>query len=382
MNRRVSVEPFPPGEYLQEFMDGKGWTQDDLADVMGRTRQHINRLLQGKTAITPETAHELATAFGTSAEVWMNLQISYELSLAAQEKKDIARRAAIFSKAPIREITKRGWIRPAKKTQLLEKIVCDFLGIANIEDEPVVHVAARKSTSYDSDTAAQVAWYRRCWQLAEHAPAATYVERDLESGIKELLKLAAYPEDARRIPKQLADMGIRFVINQHLTGTKVDGVAFWLDQQSPAIAVSLRHGRIDNLWFNILHEIIHIKHRHNAIIDTDMDAPRAGELPEIEQVANREASNYLVPTEDLDSFVARAGGYFYQARVVQFAQAQEVHPGIVVGQLHHHPEGLEPRQLRKLLAPIREHIIGQAITDGWGNMPILEAKDAYENEAN
>jgi len=363
-------------------MDGRGWTQDDLASVTGRTRQHINRLLQGKTAITPETAHELATAFGTSAEVWMNLQISYELSLVAQENKDIAKRAKIFSKAPIREITKRGWIRPAKKTDALENIVCEFLNIPSIDDEPVVRVAARKSTSYDSDTAAQVAWYRRCWQLAERAPAATYVERDLESGIEELLKLAAYPEDARRIPRQLADMGIRLVINQHLTGTKIDGVAFWLDERSPAIAVSLRHGRIDNLWFNILHEIVHIKYRHFATIDNDMDAARSGDLPEMEIIANREAANYLVPAEELDSFVARAGGYFYQSRVVQFAQVHNLHPGVVVGQLHHHPDGLEQRQLRKLLVPIREHIIGQAITDGWGNMPNLEAKDALDNEAN
>ncbi len=381
MNRRVSVEPFPPGEYLQEFMDGKGWTQDDLARVTGRTRQHINRLLQGKTAITPETAHELATAFGTSAEVWMNLQVSYELSLAAQEHKDIARRAAIYSKAPISEITKRGWIRPAKNIDALDKIVCEFLDIGSINDEPTVRAAAEKLLRMTAIRRAQIAWYRRCWQLAEHAPAATYVESDLERGIEELLKLAAYPEDARRIPRQLADMGIRFVINQHLTGTKIDAVAFWLDQQSPAIAISLRHGRIDNLWFNILHEIVHIKHRHNATIDNDLDS-RSGELPEIEVVANREAANYLVPPDDLNSFVARAGGYFYQSRVVQFAQVHGLHPGIVVGQLHHHPDGLEQRQLRKLLVSIREHIIGQAVTDGWGNMPNLETKDDCDNEKN
>jgi HTH-type transcriptional regulator / antitoxin HigA len=353
-------------------MEGKGWTQDDLAGVLGRTRQHVNRLLQGKTGITPETAHELAKAFGTSAELWANLQMSYELALAANERKEIAQRAAVFSKLPLREVIKRGWIKDSKNIDELEQSVCRFLDIDDISQEPTVRVAARKGTSYEVDTAAQKAWYRRCWQLAEVAPAATYKKSHLETGIQELLKLAAYPEDARRIPKQLADMGIRFVINQHLTGTKIDAVAFWLDAQTPAVAVSLRHGRIDNLWFNLLHELVHIKYDHAASIDVDMESMVGDDLPEIEKIANREAANYLVPADDLQSFVDRAGGYFYQPRVVQFAQAHRVHPGIAVGQLHHHPNGLEPKQLRKLLVSIREHVIGQAVTDGWGNTPNLE----------
>lgn len=372
MDRRVSVEPFPPGEYLQEYMEGKGWSQDDLAAVLGRTRQHVNRLLQGKTGITPEAAHELSKAFGTSAELWMNLQVSFELSLAAQKARQkeaaIAKRAAVYAKAPIREMVKRGWLPKTDDINVMETAVCRFLDISSIEEQPALNVAARKGTSYDVETAAQIAWYRRCRQLAEHAPAASYRESQLEDGIQDLLKLAANEEDARRVPRALQDMGIRFVINQHLSGTRVDAVAFWVDD-SPAIAVSLRFGRIDNFWFNILHELVHIKYRHNAPIDVDMDATRC-DLDEMEQVANREAGNYLIPADKLDSFARR--GSFYQTRVVQFARLHGVHPGIAVGQLHHHPEGLEPKQLRKLLVSIREHVIGQALTDGWGNMPNLE----------
>jgi HTH-type transcriptional regulator/antitoxin HigA len=377
MDRRVSVEPFPPGEYIQEFMNDKGWTQDDLARVLGRTRQHINRLLQGKVGITPETAHELAQAFGTSADVWMNLQVSFELALAGEKVRrknsQIAKRAAAFGKLPVLEVIKRGWLPETDNVDELEAAICRFFQISSIDEEVAIPIAARKSTPYESDTAAQKAWYRRSWQLAEHAPASKYNESQLEDGIRELRKLAAYPEDARLVPRFLQDLGIRFVINQHLTGTKIDGVAFWLDADSPAIAVSLRHGRIDNFWYNIMHEIVHVKHRHASRIDVDMDAPAHDELPDdMEQIANREAGNYLVPRESLESFIKRAGGYFYQTRVVQFAQSIGVHPGIVVGQLHHHPRGLEQRQLRKWLSSIRDFVVGQAITDGWGNMPNLE----------
>ena len=118
-------------------------------------------------------------------------------------------------------------------------------------------------------------------------------------------------------------------------------------------------------WFNLLHELIHVKHHDLSPIDTDTEMKGSG-LPLMEVMANREATNYLVPSERLESFIRRMRPLYYQTRVIQFAQSLGVHPGIVVGQLHSCGE-LKPSQLRKLLFPIRAFIIGQTITDGWGN---------------
>ena len=68
MNKVISIEVVLPGDIIQEELDARGWTHDDLAEVTGRTRQHIRNLIKGKTAIGPESARELAEAFGTSAE--------------------------------------------------------------------------------------------------------------------------------------------------------------------------------------------------------------------------------------------------------------------------------------------------------------------------
>ena len=80
-NRTLPAEAFLPGEYILDFLDARGWTQDDLAEVVGRSRAHINRLISGKTAINSSTANELADAFGTSPELWMNLQTAFELAV-------------------------------------------------------------------------------------------------------------------------------------------------------------------------------------------------------------------------------------------------------------------------------------------------------------
>ena len=361
---------FPPGEYIQEELDARGWTQEDLSQILNITRRHVANLIAGSSALTPDVAVSLGQAFGQNPQTWMNLQVTYELALAAQKDRDTAKRAAIFDKVPVRELKKRCWLPDVDDADELEKAVCRLLRIDSIDAEPQFAIAARKSTNYGYENSAQVAWYMRARSLAERVPAVTYNEGDLEDGIAALLGLASNPEDARRIPQFLGKMGIRLVLLQHLAKTKIEGAAFWLDDNSPAIALSLRYDRIDNLWFNLLHELVHIKYRHASGVDTDVDM-NDGELPENEVIANTEAANYLIPREKLGSFIRRIKPLYYQQRVIQFAQSLGVHPGIVVGQLHKREE-LKPSQLRKLLVPVRCFLIGQTITDGWGNDLWLE----------
>jgi addiction module HigA family antidote len=73
-----------PGIILQREIEARGWTQKDLADIIGRPQQTISEILRGTKQITPETALELSDAFGTSPEFWMNLETNYRLRLAEQ----------------------------------------------------------------------------------------------------------------------------------------------------------------------------------------------------------------------------------------------------------------------------------------------------------
>ena len=74
------AQVFPPGEFVREELEARGWTQADLASVIGRPVQLVNLIVTAKKAITPRTAGELAAAFGTSPELWLNLQSAYALS--------------------------------------------------------------------------------------------------------------------------------------------------------------------------------------------------------------------------------------------------------------------------------------------------------------
>jgi addiction module HigA family antidote len=73
----------PPGRILSRELEARGWTQRDLAGIVGRPVQAINEIIQSKKQITPETALQLAAAFGTSPEFWTNLEVNCQRPPAA-----------------------------------------------------------------------------------------------------------------------------------------------------------------------------------------------------------------------------------------------------------------------------------------------------------
>ncbi len=84
MNEK-ETSPVHPGEVLlEDFMKPLG-AQYRLAKAMHVYPRKVNQIVQGKRSISADTALRLARFFGTSADVWMNLQALYDLEVARDE---------------------------------------------------------------------------------------------------------------------------------------------------------------------------------------------------------------------------------------------------------------------------------------------------------
>jgi addiction module HigA family antidote len=84
--------PTHPGEILaEEFLKPLGITQVALAEHIGVPVQRINELVRGKRGITPETAWLFSQAFGTTPELWINLQNSYDLARSRRTVRQVKR---------------------------------------------------------------------------------------------------------------------------------------------------------------------------------------------------------------------------------------------------------------------------------------------------
>jgi addiction module HigA family antidote len=85
MSRKTAkhLDPIPPGEILlEEFMKPLSVSQNRLARDIDVNPARINDIVHGRSAITASIALRLAKYFGTTPELWMNLQSGYELRLA------------------------------------------------------------------------------------------------------------------------------------------------------------------------------------------------------------------------------------------------------------------------------------------------------------
>ena len=81
--------PHPGLSVRHDCLDSLGLSVTDAARALGVTRQALNNLVNGKSGISPEMAIRLDKAFGGGAEVWLGLQLDYDLAQARKNERAI-----------------------------------------------------------------------------------------------------------------------------------------------------------------------------------------------------------------------------------------------------------------------------------------------------
>lgn len=342
------ARPVAPGRVLRRELEERGWSQQDLARITGRPPQVINQIVSGAKQITPETALELGQAFGTSAELWMNLEAAYRLQLAAQRGSgdSITRRSRLWAMAPVRELIRLGWLEDSGDENVLEHRLLEYLRLESLDDDIRLAANFRCSVARTPDERALLSWTRRVQILAERQKATVFDRARLESGIGSLLELARRPEQVSEIPGALLGLGVRCTVVPRLERTYVDGAALNTGE-APIVALTLRLDRIDNFWFTLMHELAHLVLGHEGTFIDETGDPDCV-LDSREKRADRLASDWLVPPREYRAFLAERRSRFPIDKVVAFADSIGRHPGIVVGRLHHDGK-LNYKYLRRTL---------------------------------
>lgn len=361
-----------PGSFIAEELDERGWTQADLAYILGMDVTQLNRLIKGRTNITLENAIALGDAFGMPAQFFMNLQNQYDLRKSKSSDPSISKRAKL-SVFPIKKMIERGWIEDTE-TSLLDLQITRFFNKDKIEDIPFINPNASviphaaKKTDYDGITPIQYAWLYRVRKIAESIECPAYSEEKLRQSLGDIRAHMLDTDDFKYIPKILHDCGVRFVLVESLQGSKIDGVCLWLGDQ-PVIGMTLRMNRADNFCFVLRHEIEHVlrgdgKEETFAPVDEIDFKDQDNNLPDCEKIANHEASEFCIPSNLLDSFIERKNPFISERDVLNFAARVEINPAVVVGQIQRRTE--KWNWLRKYQKNIHEKLMDWEHKDGWG----------------
>ena len=366
-----------PGQLIKALLEDKGWTQSVLAVVLGLDRAVVRRMVADERPIEASMALKLADIFGVPAEVFFDLQKNYQLGVARvaeQHDPALKTRAALFGSLPIAEMIKRGWLEAEnmRDVRRVEVALVKFFGVKSVDEIEILPHAAKKTNVADDVTPPQLAWLYRVKQIANDMLVPRYSPVAVEAAIDKLRGLLSAAEEARKVPRILAECGIRFVIVESLTSAKIDGVCFWLNDFSPVIGLSMRHDRIDNFWFVLRHECEHVIRRHGrdvAAVDAELEGERAGTgsgIPEEERVANEAAADFCVPRKKMEKFINVKTPVFAERDILGFAKTLKIHPGLIAGQLQHKTGRYD--RFRDHLVKIRSIIAPSATVDGWGDV--------------
>ena len=246
-----------------------------------------------------------------------------------------------WARFPIKEMFQRKWFKDFAETLAEAKaqantLVQEYIKLA--VPRPVVSLQRQRvRTGADADPFALLAWQCRVLLLAKsNAPRIPYRNATLnDEWLAALVQLSQFADGPLRAQRYLRAAGIPLVIEPHLSSTHLDGAAL-LGEHGPVIGLTLRHDRLDNFWFVLLHEIVHVKKhlRKGSVEDIFDDLDVAAN--DIEHEADSLAAQALIPEAVWETALPR----FVRSEeaIRDFAAQLKISPAIVAGRIRREAE--------------------------------------------
>ena len=334
-----------PGEILKDELKERGITQKEFAQLTGIPQTHLNEIIKGKRAINADIALIIAKALEMDAVLWLNLQSNYELDAAKINQKNSQRIAAldlwqmVKPYIPEKFFKKQGFLtgNPVHDIPVVKDIYCvlNFEQLATLYSQ-TAYARFRKSEKLSIDKVNLVGWVKLVNYLAAQKVVKKFDVRKETELIEELK--AIFSENKKTIDKTthtLSEYGIKLIVQSHPEKCAVDGISFW-SNGNPAIGISIRHKRIDNFAFTIMHELGHVfKHLINNNTAEFIDLDKEHNTSEYknskeEKEANEFARNSFIDIEEWKNFEV-ANPVFNKQAILEFATTSKLHPAIVQG---------------------------------------------------
>jgi HTH-type transcriptional regulator/antitoxin HigA len=303
----------------------KGFSQRQLAEAIGLKEQQIQRYeAEEYASANLQRLAEIANALGLNISEIAEFRAKPQQSLNAGES-DIA-----WDQFPIKEMYRRNWFDGfsgslSDAVDNAEELIKKYM--ASSIDTPIQAMTRQCVRLGGSvNRYALLAWQCRIIDLAKKEGKKVKNRYKQKAITNEWLNVLTHISIEQDGPKKAIDYllnsGIRLVVEPHLPQTHLDGAAFLLPD-GPIIGLTIRYDRIDNFWFVLFHELIHIiKHLHKGDIESifdDLDV----EAGDIEQEADDLAGEILVPEDKWTTALAR---YLRtKSSIIDFASELGIH---------------------------------------------------------
>jgi HTH-type transcriptional regulator / antitoxin HigA len=323
------------GEKLVEARIMRGLSQRELAERLGMKEQQVQRY-EHERYLTANLTRLAEVADALHLDVRAHLDVRSPIPPSTVASEHIRRIEFDPSKLPLKEMKSRGWLDEVRQRYpdvelSSQELAARFVMEATPENRrPSLHKQNVRAGSKQDDYSL-LAWKARVLRKARRFGIASTSNFEL-STLRRLTELSEQNDGPVQAVKLLALSGFIVVFEESLPSTYLDGAAMLLDNRTPVIGLTLRHDRLDNFWFVLLHEVAHIVlHREKGLRDGFFDEEEAPSTDVVESEADEFARNALIPNEVWQrSFVRFTSSH---EQVIQFAKKNRVSPSVVAGRI-------------------------------------------------
>jgi HTH-type transcriptional regulator/antitoxin HigA len=339
-----------PVEAIRFRMEQLGLKQKDLAPFIGSPSK-VSEILSGQRPLSISMIRRLHEGLGIPAEVL----VRDPGARLAQAPDNVA-----WERFPLAEMLRRGWLRHTGSLAEAKKQARNLIGrwAAQLGSDCLQPAFLRQHvrTGCAADEYALAAWRIRVTLLALAQQAPKYQPGSVTHDfIRDLVRLSYLDNGPLLAREFLLKNGIRFVAEEHLPHTHLDGAAIKLPDGAPLIALTLRYDRLDNFWFTLCHELAHValhfEGEETAFID-DLDQT---DIDSCERDADHWATEALIPADIWHS--AAMSEAPSAGRLCEFAASYRINPAIPAGRIRKEKRNYKlfsglvgNKQVRKLFA--------------------------------
>ncbi len=242
------IDP-PDPDAIKFRMDQQGLTAKDMIKYLG-SQSKVSEVLNRKRPLSLTMIRNLHAGLGIPLDILVIIQDDRALD-TTYSWKDF----------PFAEMVKRCYFPEYKdrlaeaKKQSEELLKNLFVVLSDYQQSKVYY----RQLVHDFDASALKAWQARITQIALTEKLPTFSKKDLSEDLfRQVVKLS-YFEDGPRLAKEfLNKKGIHLIFLSHLPKTYLDGACFYAADHRPLVGMTLRHDRLDNFWFTLIHELSHL----------------------------------------------------------------------------------------------------------------------------
>lgn len=299
------LPPPSPLEAIRFRMKQQGLEPRDLVPMIG-PRSRVSEILKGRRSLTLDMIRALHRDLGIP------------LKSLVGEEEDAESEVPKLSKAAREGLAAFGIMKEREGYAAFRMRAFDG-------GPPSAYLRKTRTsrTNAKTDTGALEAWCASVLLKAETVKLPKKRSAPFAEFGRTLARLSEAPNGPTLVAGALAGVGVIFLALRHLPGTYLDGAAMCRRDGTPIIALTIRHDRIDNFWFTLLHEYchvcLHLNNKTNAILD-DLEVKSDDSEDDIEHEADIFAQNALLPPslaaklasaelapEDIENIAADAG---------------------------------------------------------------------------